>query len=289
LEGKPRILGGVTRLLETLPKEGKVMNYTHVLYHGGGCPDGFGAAFAAWKKLGNTVKYIGLHPSDPIPQLPRDARVVMLDMAYHKEKFLVLRDSVADVKVFDHHVTNSREIGDLPGVHLDMNHSGAYLAWAHFHGEPVPDFIRHIEDRDLWLFKLPRTREVAAGLGSYEQRFDLWEQLMTMGMEKLALDGGVILRYQAQMVERICGNAVMKEIDGHIVPVVNTACLQSEVGDRLCQLHPTVPFSAYYFDKEGMRCWGLRSPGRFDVSVIARKRGGGGHPGAAGFTEVDKG
>jgi oligoribonuclease NrnB/cAMP/cGMP phosphodiesterase (DHH superfamily) len=111
---------------------------------------------------------------------------------------------------------------------------------------------------------------------------------MTMGMEKMALDGGVILRYQAQMVERLCGNAVMKEIDGHLVPVVNTACLQSEVGDRLGHLYPKTPFTACWFEKDGMRCWSLRSQGRRDVSAIAKAHGGGGHKNAAGFTEINK-
>jgi oligoribonuclease NrnB/cAMP/cGMP phosphodiesterase (DHH superfamily) len=209
----------------------------------------------------------------------------MLDMSFPREKFLEFRSKVASVKVFDHHVTGQKEIADLPDTHFDMDHSGAYLSWAHFHGEPAPDFIRHIEDRDLWRFKMPRTREIGAALTSYEQRFDLWEQLMTMGMEKLALDGGVILRYQSQMVDRICGNAIVKTFEGHEVPVVNTCVLTSEVGDRLSQLHPTAPFAVSWFDKPGMRCYSLRSPNRFDVTTIAKKNGGGGHKNAAGFIE----
>lgn len=268
-------------------------SYTHVLYHGGGCPDGFGAAFAAWKKLGDSAQYIGLHPSDPAPALPADAEVVMLDMSFPRDVFLAFRETVKSVKVLDHHVTGQQGIDDLPGTHFDMDHSGAYLSWAHFHGEPVPDFIRHIEDRDLWRFKMPRTREIGAALTSYEQRFDLWEQLSTMGMEKLALDGGVILRYQGQLVDRLCANVVMKlagefgssMIEWHSIPTVNSAVFQSEVGDRLCQLYPTAPFAACWFDKKGMRCWSLRSPGRVDVSEICKKRGGGGHQNAAGFIE----
>jgi oligoribonuclease NrnB/cAMP/cGMP phosphodiesterase (DHH superfamily) len=262
-----------------------MIQYTHVLYHGGGCPDGFGAAFAAWKKLGDSAQYIGLHPSDPAPELPADAEVVMLDMSFPRERFLAFRQTVKSVKVLDHHVTGRDGIGDLPDTHFDMDHSGAYLSWVHFHGEPVPDFIRHIEDRDLWRFKMPYTREIGAALTSYPQRFDLWEQLMTMGMEKLALDGGVILRFQSQLVDRICSNAEVKEFQGHKVPVVNTCSMSSEVGDRLCQLHPTAPFAVTWFAKPGMLCYGLRSPGRFNVAELAKKNGGGGHANAAGFIE----
>lgn len=258
--------------------------YTHVLYHKD-CPDGFGAAFAAWKHLGDKAQYIGLQPSDNAPMLPKTARVVMVDVAFPKAKFLAFRESVADVVVLDHHITNQKDIGDLPGTYFDTNHSGAYLSWVHFHQGEVPDFIYYIEDRDLWRFKLPSSREFGAALPSYPQKFEVWEQLMTMGMDKLKIDGGIILRYQSQVLSEICAGAAMKEIDGHLVPCVNTVVLRSETGDKLCQMYPTAPFSAYYFEKSGKRCWGLRSPGRFDVSEIAKKHGGGGHKDAAGFTE----
>lgn len=258
--------------------------YTHVLYHGG-CPDGFGAAFAAWKHLGKQAEYIGIQPSDPAPALPKTASVIMVDVALPKDKFLAFRESVKDVLVLDHHVTNQDEIGDLPGTFFDINHSGAYLSWVHFHKGPVPDFIYYLEDRDLWRFKLPDSREVGAAIPSYPMKFEVWEQLMTMGMDKLKIDGGIILRYQSQILNEICAGATMKEIDGHQVPIVNTCVLRSETGDKLCQIHPTAPFAAYYFERNGKRFWGLRSPGRFDVSAVAKKFGGGGHRDAAGYTE----
>jgi nanoRNase/pAp phosphatase (c-di-AMP/oligoRNAs hydrolase) len=259
-------------------------NYTHVLYHDQ-CPDGFGSAFAAWKVLGKKAEYIGLQPSDPAPVLPKKSRVIMVDVAFPLEKFLAFKKSVKDVVVLDHHITNQEEIGDLPGTYFDINHSGAYLSWVHFHKGEVPEFIRYLEDRDLWRFDMPYSREVGAALPSYPYKFEIWAQLMDMGMEKLKLDGGVILRYQGQVLSEICASATMRMIDGHLVPCANTIVLRSETGDKLCQLHPTAPFSAYYFERNGKRCWGLRSPGRMNVAVIAKKFGGGGHANAAGFTE----
>src|SRR3989344_3757446 len=38
-----------------------------VLYHGG-CPDGFGGAYAAWKKFGNMAEYIPLKHGKPAPK-----------------------------------------------------------------------------------------------------------------------------------------------------------------------------------------------------------------------------
>lgn len=264
--------------------------YTHILYHAQ-CPDGFGAAWSAWKKYGDSVTYIPVHPSDAPPELPAEAVVLMVDVAFSRSNLLNLRSKVKQVTVVDHHVTNQKDIGDLPDTHFDMNQSGATLAWQFLHkGKQIPELLLYVEDRDLWRFERQDSREFNAALSSYPRRFDLWEVLATMGTDKLKHDGGIILRAEARMIEEIIENMFWTKIDGHDVPAVNTTTLRSQVGDRLCQMHPTAPFSAYFFEKENakkerIRCWGLRSPGRMDVSVIAKKFGGGGHAEAAGFTE----
>lgn len=263
-------------------------NPTHVIFHGG-CPDGFGAAWAVWKKLGNNCEYIPGFYGQQLPVLPPDARVLVLDFSFARDVALSLAGKVYEIKLLDHHITAANSLNDIPWCTFDMEHSGAYLAWDYIHGEPVPDFIKYIEDRDLWAFKLPYSREFSAALGSYKRDFIIWEGLAEMGMDKLKLDGGVILRFQAQKVEEMAANFRWMDFDGHRVPVANASVLFSEVGDKLCQQHPEAPFSVYYYDRQdGKRQWGLRSPGRFDVSTLAKAHGGGGHPGAAGYVEMIK-
>lgn len=260
-------------------------NPTHVIYHGN-CPDGFGAAWAAWKHLADRATYIPAFFDQPLPELPRHARVLIVDFSYPRAKALELAGRVEAIALLDHHKTAAEELHGIPWASFDMEHSGAYLSWMHFFGTPVPEFILYLEDRDLWRFKLPYSREVGAAMTSYPMKFDVWEALATMGMEKLKLDGGTILRYQKMQIEEMIARVRWEKFDGHKVPVVNATTLFSQVGDRLCQIYPDVPFAAYYYDRvDGKRQWGLRSPGRFDVSVIAKSRGGGGHPGASGFVE----
>lgn len=106
------------------------------------------------------------------------------------------------------------------------------------------------------------------------------------GFEELAVAGTAILRYQRRAVERMVEQATWRELGGCRVPVVNASMLFSEVGDELCRRYPDVPFAAYYFDRaDGQRQWGLRSRGGFDVSVVAKACGGGGHAAAAGWVE----
>ena len=68
--------------------------------------------------------------------------------------------------------------------------------------------------------------------------------------------------------------------------MVNATAFWSEVGHKLLEEWPAMPFAASYFDrKDGQRAWSLRSRGDYDVSALAKRMGGGGHAAAAGFTE----
>ena len=87
------------------------------------------------------------------------------------------------------------------------------------------------------------------------------------------------------LVDRACDSAHSVTLGGHDVPGVNSAVLQSEIGERLLEIHPEAPFAVIYCRDKGQRRWSLRARrGGFDVSVIAKAFGGGGHASAAGFT-----
>ena len=52
------------------------MERTIVAYHGN-CPDGFGGAYAAWKKFGDTAEYLPLSYGKPVPEGLAGARRLM--------------------------------------------------------------------------------------------------------------------------------------------------------------------------------------------------------------------
>ena len=254
---------------------------TAILYHAH-CADGFGAAWAAWRRFGDDASYVPVKHGVPPPRLPARADVYILDFAYPRAVTERLRRRSRHLQVIDHHLTAQKELAGLDYALFDNDKSAAVLAWEFFHPEEdVPELLRYIMDRDLWRYQLPKSREVFAGLSSYPMDFRVWSSL---DVGRLAEEGAPILRYQQQQVRELCDEARMETLAGYRVPIVNAPVFGSEVGNELLRRYPQAPFVAMYFDRgDGLRQWSLRSREDFDVSEIARAYQNGGHRQAAGF------
>ena len=172
--------------------------------------------------------------------------------------------------------------------------------WRHLRpNQELPLFAQYLEDRDLWRFKLPNSKEVSAFIRTLPYDFKVWDETFghSTGWLRLAIAGGqVALRLTSRMVEDMVDRSYMKKIGRWEVPVANATVFYSEVPHALLKKFPDAPFAAGYFDveRDGKMCrqWSLRSEDddvekghRIDVSEVAKMFGGGGHRNAAGFYE----
>jgi oligoribonuclease NrnB/cAMP/cGMP phosphodiesterase (DHH superfamily) len=181
-----------------------------------------------------------------------------------------------------------------------MNRSGAGMAWDYFTLDvdegvpqtlPRPALVNYVEDRDLWNWKLPNSREINHYISSFPMTFDSWDKLnqdLNNNLTACIKMGEAVARYSDLKVEEAINNGVQwREIGGYSIPCVNVPYhMGSTVGHRLLELYPEAPFSGYYlFNAKGDEQWGLRGRATddFDVSVIAKQYGGGGHKKASGF------
>lgn len=248
-----------------------------VLYHAD-CMDGFGAAWALWKRFPQ-ARYVAVKHGNPPPDGLENQHVVMVDFSYHRETILAMADQVASLYILDHHVTAQASLKDLPFAYFDMNRSGAVLAWEWAHTQPVPWLLQYVQDKDLWHWQLPGSREISAALASYPFGFERWESLQ---FETLKVEGTGILRSEKALVEKMANEVTMVSFEGHIVPAVHSAVLTSQIGEHLSDKHP---FCLIWHQKDGRRYFSLRSKtGGISVADIAAKYGGGGHTHAAGFS-----
>lgn len=84
----------------------------------------------------------------------KDKVVYVGDFSFTKDELEVLTKVTKSIIVIDHHLSAFESIGDLEYVHIDLEKSGARLAWEFFypHADKAPILIALIEDRDLWNF-----------------------------------------------------------------------------------------------------------------------------------------
>ena len=258
-----------------------------IVYHAD-CPDGVCAAWVA-SKCSPSAQLLAAKYGDAPPDC-RGLRVLVVDFSYPRSQLLEMQAEAVHLQVLDHHKSAAEALAGLPFCTFDMNHSGARLAWDYFHpGEAPPWMVDYVEDRDLWRWALPYSREVSAVLQSYHMTIETFENFSMknslagdlLGVQR---DGRAILRYQQRLVESAVKHAREETIGGVLVPCVESTVLKSEIGEALSE---GKPFAAIWSENEkGERVYSLRSrPDGLDVSEIATKYpGGGGHPRAAGFT-----
>lgn len=267
------------------------MKPTFVLYHAN-CPDGFAAAWAAWMSLGDAATYLPVSYGQPLPEIPNEAVVYIVDFSFSRDVLTALDDR-AWVHVIDHHTTAEEALRGLPFVTFDMSKSGAVLTWEHFHKEPVPELLLYIQDRDLWQWKMLRSKDINAALwkgtprefSAWKDICYLWDKGVSTAQDRLIEAGEILATYDALTVDSLCKHPHWMKVLDHTVPAVNSPVLQSEIGHQLLQLHPSAPFAVAYMTLDnGWLAYSLRARADdFDVSVVAKEFGGGGHKAAAGF------
>jgi oligoribonuclease NrnB/cAMP/cGMP phosphodiesterase (DHH superfamily) len=256
-----------------------------IIYHNN-CADGFGAAWVFSRHgFADAQFHGGTYQNDPPDIAGRD--VYLLDFSYKRPVVESILESANSVTLIDHHKTALDDLEPvMPRIkcHCGLDHSGAVLAWQFLCGaEPPPQLLLHIEDRDLWRFSIPNTRQIQANVFSHPYDFAVWDELMQRPVDELVAEGNAIERKHFKDIdELVAAFRHRRRIGGYVVPVANLPyTLTSDAGHLMATGEP---FAACYWDTPEGRVYSLRSADNgVDVSEIAKQYGGGGHRNASGF------
>lgn len=282
------------------------------IYHGN-CDDGFGAAWAIWRKWPDCEFVAGFYGKS-LPDVS-GRNVLFVDFSAAIEWIWENSFKSRSMVIIDHHKTAQDALGRLPpfdgtmrgldeafkiswtqnapeiAAWFDMEQSGAAMAWQFATQDDrkdhsLPDIISLVEDRDLWRFAYgDQTRQFSAALRTYPMSFDAWNDIAS-NTERLIDEGKIILRAHRSNIQKIMGEAYIEKVGGYNVPVVNAPYhYASDTAHELLSAYPDAPFAACWFRRsDGQIQWSLRSDNdRVDVSAVAKAMGGGGHRNAAGF------
>ena len=259
-----------------------------VFYHEG-CSDGFGAAWAAWKKLGSKAEYVGLYPNDTPKQDFQGRDVYLVDICFNEEVLMALKKVANSLTVIDHHKTNVERVKLATVTVFDLKHSGAILSWNFFHpGKKAPQLLRTIEDIDIWNWKLPFTDEIVEYSSLIPMKFLAWSKLAAeldepQAKRKIIEAGKILIKDRKMRVEKMMKIGEEGAIDGHKAFIVNSPITVSHIGNYIYE-HEKYPVAIIWSRRKDKIAVSLRSNGKVDVSTIAQKFGGGGHRASAAFT-----
>lgn len=277
-----------------------------IIYHDN-CNDGFGAAWVMhnWITNNKLMEDIKLYPTSygtppPFNLINANTAVYILDFSYPLEELLAISDAAFLTIWIDHHKTAVPVFEALNikcpvtlRYYFDMKHSGAMLTWKYCYPDKnAPLLIQHIEDRDMWWFKMEGTKEFHLNLNTFPKAIHTWNDISSDcshpdndAYATFLAEGAAIKRYYDSLLSDIISSCKHEfEIDG----IKGLACnapyaFASDIGNILAQESGT--FGAVWSQNAKKdTVFSLRSEGDFDVSEMAKKFGGGGHKNAAGFT-----
>lgn len=266
-----------------------------VIYHGRNCPDGFASALAAWLFYQDRAEYLGLDHGDvksvaDLPALTGRA-VYILDFSFGPEILRGIEERAAKLVLLDHHKSAADRLSGFDCrcgvVHFDMHKSGARLAWEFFHPEqPVPDLVRFVEDRDIWVWQYAESAGFLAALDMEPFEFARWQEIAAFDAMQLALyvgRGRAMDEKFNKLASDIAEGAQALTFNGVSGLMVNApGVFHSLVGDLLSKQSGSFALM-WSTDKNGVIKVGLRSQRSFNCIPLAESMHGGGHAQACGF------
>ncbi|MBA43013.1 MAG: hypothetical protein CMF62_03275 [Magnetococcales bacterium] len=270
-----------------------------VIYHKN-CPDGFGGAYSAWKYLNKKyptrrIDFIPANHGDKPPDVT-NRNVLITDFSYNESTLKKMIEQSSQLVVLDHHKTAMDSLKNIPDKYkvFRMEYSGAYLTWKFFFPEKsVPLLISYIQDRDLWLKKMPLTEEFSAWFTTISQSFSIWDKYIDDDeiMKAIENEGNAMQKITMYNISKISNYCVVKfckiNDKSYMVCFLNSNMYKSDIGNKIItEIYPYADFSAIYSidDYTNSTLFSLRSTDEHtDVSEIAKFLGGGGHRNASGI------
>lgn len=265
------------------------------IYHGD-CADGTTAAAVLLKKFPEIKLFPLKHHFEEKDFAPIIAEVDGETTVYTVDNVLGVEEFVKKAKEvisLDHHIGANEEMETFAAAHpnftyiFDNNKSGASLAWTHFFGEEtMPEFVRLVEDFDLWRWKFgERTKNLSRVMIPLANQPEKVRALFDENIDALLERGKIISEFADYVVENYASRAepLYIKIGAHTVPAFNAQFVfVSEIGHALAErFGATVCLFSIHAKRVHMSFRSMKeySPNSLELAQLV---GGGGHILAAG-------
>jgi uncharacterized protein len=219
------------------------------------------------------------------------AKIIMLD--HHKTAF---DRYVPDVARTKKEIASVSLYNGRVDIALNNGISGAGMTYMYFFPyTEAPLLVQHVQDRDIWAFKMENTKAVDLYLKQAEQSIESWTGINAMmchdvGYREIVKRGQELLDAHESKVLDIAHTSEWVTINKATGLMVRCGHkYASDVGHELAKESGTFGLTYFKMGNASTLQVSLRSEGNYDVEAMAKKLGGGGHKNAAGFIiESDK-
>ena len=260
-------------------------------------PDGHASGAIVHYALGDSVTLVESDYDDtPIPwDLVEEAeQIIVTDFSFSVEEMQRLAEG-RELIWIDHHKSAMAEFvgiaDDWPGIR-DISEAACVLTWKYYFPEKsIPRAIILIGDRDIWRWAEEDTGPFNEGLYNQNHKASnaaFWKPLFdedSSTLEKMIKEGDLIRKVKLKDIDHIMTARSFKvEFEGYSTLAINIRG-NGDIGnygrDRGYEIVYTY---ADRIQTNGLATVVTLFSDKIDVSVIAKRYGGGGHAGAAGFS-----
>lgn len=252
----------------------------------------------------------------PFEKIKKDEQIFIVDYSIMPEEMEELLKITNNVTWIDHHISAIKRYDgfphQIPGLRYD-GIAGCMLTYCYFKHMLVhiteenslvcvpfkedmcydaPIFTKYVADYDVWKFKYgEKTKAFEIGLTLEDtdptDADNIWNKLYNneIGTVDIIANGKNLLKYRDNWSKEYCEAVGFEtEFEGYKCFAINMAMAGS---DNFTSVDQDKYDMFIGFSFNGKRwTYGLRST-KVNCSEIAMKYGGGGHPGAAGFSSDD--
>lgn len=283
---------------------------TLIIYHeikpGTPCPDGIAAAWVAKRAIPDAEICGWRYELEYYPSPEEGDRLIVVDFSFPRTVMESWSQQGVELIVIDHHETamnNLSSLSDRILAKFDMSECGATLTWKHFFpDEPMPFFLHHVKDRDLWDFLMEETEMVHEAMSFFRYKlrdadaiFKFFNGLAALSQESLYAFlrpiGEPLVAPKKAKVKEVAKRwewLDLKMPDGEVyrIPIVRLQPDEDRLVSDVCMtLYRSIeaPFVGCITSGNDFSLRSDKHGNNFPVNTIALQFGGGGHRNAAGF------
>jgi len=221
-----------------------------------------------------------------LDSIKKGEMLYILDFSFKPEVMEQISRKTTGIVWIDHHKTAISYDYNFAG-RFDINRSGCELTWDYFLQTKPPMAVQLIGDYDTWQFKFGEKSEfmnLGIKLYPHQPEDEIWAHLLSTNHEEdldILLNEGKICRTFRDMIcsDYAKAQGFETEFDGHKAFAMGLYMFGSKAFAQKIKEYPLC--ISFEFDGKNYTI-GLYSE-QIDVGNLAKKYGGGGHRGAAGF------